>query len=68
MQEITIAVGGMTCGGCVASVRRVLSAVPGVAEAQVSLDSAQAWVRFDPVATSPQALRAAVAAAGYTAG
>jgi len=67
MQEITIALGGMTCGGCVASVRRVLSAVPGVAEAQVSLDPAQARVRFDPAATSPQALRAAVAAAGYTA-
>lgn len=68
MQDITIAVGGMTCGGCVASVRRVLSAVPGVSEAQVSLEPAQARVRFDPAATTPEALRAAIEAAGYTAG
>lgn len=68
MTDITIPVGGMTCGGCVASVRRVLSAVPGVAEAQVSLDPAQAWVRYDPAAATPQALRAAIEAAGYTAG
>ncbi|MFN8990193.1 MAG: heavy-metal-associated domain-containing protein [Betaproteobacteria bacterium] len=66
MENVAIAVSGMTCGGCVASVRRVLSAVPGVAEAQVSLDPPEARVRFDPAATTAQALRAAMDAAGYS--
>ena len=30
METITMNVEGMTCGGCVASVTRVLKAVPGV--------------------------------------
>lgn len=67
MQEIVIAVGGMTCGGCVASVHRVLGAVPGVVEAVVSLEPAQARVRFDPERTTPAALRSAIVAAGYRA-
>ena len=38
METITLKVGGMTCGGCVASVTRVLKATPGVDEAVVRLD------------------------------
>ncbi len=68
MEDVTIPVSGMTCGGCVASVRRVLSAEPGVAEAEVSLQPGEARVRYDPAATTPRALRAAIEAAGYTAG
>ena len=37
MEQTTLTIGGMTCGGCVATVTRVLRAVPGVASAEVSL-------------------------------
>ena len=42
---------GMTCGGCVASVTRVLKAVPGVERAAVVLDGGTAEVTFDPART-----------------
>ena len=36
MQTVSLNVQGMTCGGCVASVTRVLQAVPGVADVSIS--------------------------------
>ncbi|MGH8258667.1 MAG: heavy-metal-associated domain-containing protein [Steroidobacteraceae bacterium] len=41
---VALAVSGMTCGGCAATVTRVLSRVPGVAEARVDLASGSATV------------------------
>ena len=41
----------MTCGGCVASVTRVLKAVPGVADVAVTLTPGAAKVTFDPART-----------------
>ena len=37
METVTMNVNGMTCGGCVASVTRVLKAVPGVESVDVTL-------------------------------
>ena len=37
METITIDVKGMSCGGCVASVTRVLKSVPGVSDVAVTL-------------------------------
>ncbi len=67
MQEIVIRIQGMTCGGCVASVRRVLGAVPGVAQAEVSLEKGEARVRFDPTLADAAALKGAIDAAGFSA-
>jgi copper chaperone len=64
---MTIKVGGMTCGGCVASVERVLQAMPGVARANVSLEKGEAVVAYDPAQARPDALRAAIVAAGFDA-
>ena len=47
METVTINVQGMTCGGCVASVTRVLKAVPGVDQVDVTLVPGKATVRFD---------------------
>ena len=58
----------MTCGGCVASVTRVLKATPGVDDAVVRLDSASATVTFDPARTSVPALESAIVDAGYAVG
>lgn len=65
METVTIPVKGMTCMGCVSSVKRVLGSIPGVGQAEVSLDKAQAEVSYDPGKTGPDALKAAIMDAGY---
>lgn len=65
METITLKVNGMTCGGCVASVTRVLRALPGVAAVEVALQPGTAVVSYDPQRTGPPALQRAVEAAGY---
>jgi copper chaperone len=67
MEQVTLKVNGMTCGGCVRGVRKVLERVPGVVSAEVSLDRAEAQVTFDAARVDPQQLTAAVEAAGYQA-
>ena len=65
METVTFKVNGMTCQGCVASVTRVLKAVPGVSEVVVQLQPGSARVSFDPARTGIPALRSAIEAAGY---
>ncbi len=65
METITLQIEGMTCGGCVASVTRVLEAVPGVATADVTLTPGAATVTFDAALTNVPALRVAVEDAGF---
>jgi len=67
METVTLKVEGMTCGGCVASVTRVLKAAPGVADAVVKLEAKSATVTFDPAQTSVPALRDAIEDAGFVA-
>ncbi len=65
MEKITLPVKGMTCMGCVSSVKRVLGSIPGVGSAEVSLEKAQAEVTYNPDKTGPDALKAAIMDAGY---
>jgi copper chaperone len=65
METVTLKVEGMTCGGCVGSVTRVLKATPGVGDAVVRLDTRSATVTFDPARTSVPALKSAIEDAGY---
>jgi copper chaperone len=65
METITFNVKGMTCNGCVASVTRVLKAVPGVDNVAVTLSPGAAKIDFDAAKTSAPALKAAVEDAGY---
>ena len=65
METVRINVLGMTCQGCVASVTRVLKAVPGVTNAAVTLRSGAAAITFDPARTGTAALAAAIRDAGY---
>ena len=67
METITFKVGGMTCGGCVNSVRKVVSAVSGVNTVDVSLEKAQAVIAFDPAKTGAAALKSAIEDAGFDA-
>lgn len=65
METTTIPVGGMTCMGCVGSVKRVLGSLDGVSSAEVTLNPAQATVSFDTAKTSLQAIKTAISDAGY---
>lgn len=66
MENITLEIRGMTCGHCVAAVKRALSGLAGVGEAEVTLDPPRATVRFDPSKVSPQDMARAVEGEGYT--
>lgn len=67
MSETVLAVTGMSCGGCVASVTNVLSALPGVKSANVTLDPPQAVVVHDDAQAPVAALVQAVVDAGFGA-
>jgi Cu+-exporting ATPase len=63
-EESRLAVQGMHCAGCAATIDRALRAVPGVQEVRVDLQGGAATVRGD---AAPEALAAAVRRAGYDA-
>lgn len=63
---ITLKIEGMTCGGCEASLVRVLSQLEGVRGVQASHQRREAVLRIDPDrAPSDEALSAAVERAGF---
>jgi Copper chaperone len=66
MTEAILTISGMTCGGCVNSVTRVLQAVPGVQKADVTLVPSQAKVCYDETIADTEKLAQAVAEAGFT--
>ena len=65
MQHVTLHIEGMSCGHCLNAVNRALRAVRGVEVESVQIGRAD--VRYDEQSTSPSALAAAVAEAGYRA-
>ncbi len=67
METTTIKVDGMSCGGCVKSVTGVLTALDGVAKAEVALEQKQAVVEFDAAKVTREQLRAAIEDAGFDA-
>jgi copper chaperone len=67
METTTIKVGGMSCGGCVKSVTGVLTALDGVAKAEVSLEQKQAVVEFDAAKVNRAQLAQAIEDAGFDA-
>ena len=63
--RITLPVEGMTCAACQATVQRALTAAPGVSKAAVNLMLNEATVHYDPAATDPTTLVAAINETGY---
>ena len=63
MQQTTMAIAGMSCGGCVSAVKKALRAVPGVRVDDVTVGSAA--VSYDASRTNPAELAQAVRDAGY---
>jgi copper chaperone len=58
MENMTLNVKGMTCGGCVRSVERVLKAIPGVATVDVSLADGKVHVEYDGAPAASQFTKA----------
>ena len=67
MQTVTFNIDGMTCGGCVKSVTKVLNDLDGVRSATVSLENKNAQVEFDEGKIQMAQLVEAVEDAGYDA-
>ncbi|NHO31733.1 heavy metal transporter [Acetobacter sp. LMG 1636] len=65
MKTETFLVQGMTCDGCVASIRRALEGIAGVKEARPSLEKGEVTVDYDPSLTGETALRRTIEAAGF---
>ena len=63
MQHLTMAISGMSCGGCVSTVRKALDAVPGAHADAVAVGSAT--ISYDEQRTTPEAIAKAVRGSGY---
>jgi copper chaperone len=59
----TFIVSGMSCGGCVNSLTRVLTSVPGIELLKIEVGKAS--LRLDSDKVSDAAVKAAVARAGF---
>ena len=67
MATTILKVKGMSCGGCVKSVTGVLTALPGVSKAQVSLEKGEAVVDYDQSLITREQLAGAIDDAGFEA-
>ena len=63
MSDKTFLISGMSCGGCVNSLTRVLKTVPGIEPIKVEVGKAQ--LRLDEARVSSQTVKDAVARAGF---
>lgn len=65
MQTIVLNVQGMTCSGCVNSIRKVLEPIPGVRSVEVSLDKGVARIEYDETKAGIEQFKSAIEEAGY---
>ncbi len=65
--KTTLAIKGMTCGGCVATVKLQLKRTEGVVDYEVSLEKAEAEVTYDPARTTPGKIAESVSRTGFEA-
>jgi copper chaperone len=67
METTVMKITGMTCTGCVASVKKVLTAIDGVQTVDVSLEKAQATIGYDTTRVKPAQFKTAIEDAGFEA-
>lgn len=65
MEKITLTVKGMTCMGCVRSVKNVLKPIPGVAGVDIVLESGLVAIDFDSAKANLDQFKTAIQDAGY---
>ena len=66
-EVLTLAISGMRCDNCAASIAKRLDALRGVREARVSYALEDARIRFDPTLLSAESLIGEIEEAGYHA-
>jgi copper chaperone CopZ len=66
MKHYQFRVEGMTCGGCVAAVKNVLSRQPGVSQAHLRVEIGSIELDLDEAVGSVESVRKAVEKAGYS--
>ena len=66
-QSVVFKITGMTCGGCVFAVRKVITRLPGVSKADVSYEKSRAVVTYDPKLVTIAQMIAAIKTLGYSA-
>lgn len=67
METAVVKVSGMSCGGCVKSVTKVLLELPGVSQADVSLERGEAVVGYDASQVTRQDMQRVIDEAGFEA-
>lgn len=65
MEKITLTVKGMTCMGCVRSVKNVLEPIPGVSRVDITLENGQVTIDYDPANGDVKQFTDAINDAGY---
>ncbi len=68
LKIVSFPVDGMTCGSCVASVKRALQALDGVTRIDVSLADRRARVQYAEGKVTPDSIVAVVRQLGYKTG
>jgi copper chaperone CopZ len=63
VEQISIRIAGMSCAGCVTSVRNALARLPGVQVSQVEVG--RATIDYDPGLSSPESIESAIVKAGF---
>lgn len=67
MQTVVIPVEGMTCGACVARIKRTLKAIAGVGSVEASLERREVLVRYEADRVTAERLVAEIDELGYKA-
>ncbi|MDW5562083.1 MAG: heavy-metal-associated domain-containing protein [Methanomassiliicoccus sp.] len=67
MEEVTINVKGMKCGGCAKRVEEGLKTLPGVSAVAVDLKGAKVKVSLDKTKTTVEQVRQKIKDTGYKA-
>jgi len=65
MQTAILNINGMTCMGCVTSIKKVLEEIAGVSDSDISLKKKQAKIQYDPEKTNINKLKEAIVGAGF---
>ena len=65
METLQLNIKGMTCNGCVNSVKGVLQKIPGVSSVDVSLEQNRATVTYDAAQAKSAQFKAAIEDAGF---
>jgi copper ion binding protein len=65
MEQVTLNVTGMSCGGCENAVRRAVGSIEGVTTVTASHKNHRVTVEYDPAKASLARITQAIGTAGY---